>query len=295
MIIDDVIWEIINNGHCSFKTKTETNVFCSDPNNVTGLCNRNSCPLANSRYATVYEEKGVCYLKMKTAERAHTPKDLWESIKLDPSYNKALEQIDNELQYWPNFLKHKCKQRFTRIRQVLVKRRKIKLEGSQEYQVVSRKAEKREGTRLVKAEKSAVIENHITEELLKNLKKGKYDQIYNYPNKVLDKVIENEHVLEDNELDEDYNEDDFDKGYIESFSDEEGEEDDDGADGEDPDDKQNKDEDDSIDDIFNVSSSKTGPSTGSLNKKRKRGKKEKIEYEREREYEVKDKVAQEDI
>ena len=295
MIIDDVIWEIINNGHCSFKTKTETNVFCSDPNNVTGLCNRNSCPLANSRYATVYEEKGVCYLKMKTAERAHTPKDLWESIKLDPSYNKALEQIDNELQYWPNFLKHKCKQRFTRIRQVLVKRRKIKLEGSQEYQVVSRKAEKREGTRLVKAEKSAVIENHITEELLKNLKKGKYDQIYNYPNKVLDKVIEKEHVLEDNELDEDYNEDDFDKGYIESFSDEEGEEDDDGADGEDPDDKQNKDEDDSIDDIFNVSSSKTGPSTGSLNKKRKRGKKEKIEYEREREYEVKDKVAQEDI
>ena len=124
-------------------------MFCSDPNNLTGLCNRNSCPLANSRYATVYEEKGVCYLKIKTAERAHTPKELWECIKLDPSYKKALEQIDNELQYWPNFIKHKCKQRFTRIRQVLVKRRKIKLEGSEEYQVISRKAEKREKSRLV--------------------------------------------------------------------------------------------------------------------------------------------------
>ena len=60
---------------------------------------------------------------MKTAERAHTPKELWESIKLDPSYNKALEQIDNELKYWPNFLKHKCKQRFTRLRQILIKRK----------------------------------------------------------------------------------------------------------------------------------------------------------------------------
>ena len=214
---------------------------------------------------------------MKTAERAHTPKDLWESVKLDPSYNKALEQIDKELQYWPNFLKHKCKQRFTRLRQILIKRKKMKLEGSAEYKIVSRKAEKREKTRLVKAEKSSLIENHIADELLKNLKNGKYDQIYNYDHNAFNKILEKEHAISLNEQDEEFDENDFDKGYIEDFSDEENEEIEEGEDEEN--------ESEEIDDIFNVSKNKTkdGSSKGSkkaINKKRKRN----IEYEKE--YEV---------
>ena len=226
--------------------------------------------MANSRYATIYEEKGVCYLKIKTAERAHTPKELWETIKLDASYKKAMEQIDKELEYWPNFIKHKCKQRFTRIRQVLVKRKKIRMEGSEEYQIISRKAEKREKTRLVKAEKAAVIENHITEELLNNLKNGKYNEIYNYPlnnfNKVLEK--ETEGVQQEESIEED--EEDYDKGYIEDFSDEEGEESDGGMNDED------------IDDIFNTSTAKTKRTGKQLGKKKQRGK---INYEVEKEYE----------
>jgi len=196
MIIDEVIWEIINNGHCSFKTKLETNTFCKNEHNVTGLCNRTSCPLSNSKYATIIEEKGVCYLTYKTAERAHTPKDLWEKIKLDKSYNKALEQIDELLKYWPEFLIHKCKQRFTRYRQVLVKKRKMKLHNKEIYEVVSRKAEKREKSRGKKAEKAALVEEHIEQELMNRLKEGKYNEFLNINPDLFNKILDNEGITE---------------------------------------------------------------------------------------------------
>ena len=221
---------------------------------------------------------------MKTAERAHTPKELWESVKLDPSYNKALEQIDNELQYWPNFLKHKCKQRFTRLRQILIKRKKMKLEGRAEYKVVSHKAEKREKTRLIKAEKSAVIENHIVNELLKNLKEGKYDGIYNINHNAFNTILEKEKATSVNQIDEDFNEDDYDKGYIEDFSDEEEENEEDEGNENDIEQKEKseKSDEEEIDDIFKESKDKKSKDNSKKDKKTgKKRKRHNIEYEQE--------------
>jgi protein MAK16 len=169
---DEVVWQLINHGHCAFRTKTITQNFCRNDYNVTGLCSRSSCPLANSRYATIREHEGRIYLYIKTAERAHAPKRMWQKIRLKKQYSAALEQIDEYLAYWPKFLVHKNKQRLTKVTQYLVRMRKLRHKIRPKLITMPARQEKNLRKREAKAEVAAQLERSIEKELLERLKSG---------------------------------------------------------------------------------------------------------------------------
>lgn len=178
---DEVVWQIINHGQCSFKLTTPGTTFCKNKYNVTGLCNRSSCPLSNSQYATILEEEGRILLCLKSVERAHLPNKLWEFIELDSRYENAMKQINSQLSYWPKFLIHKNKQRLTKLTQLTIRSKKIaKTERGKLVQVTSRET-KREKRREAKAEVAARIEKSIEEELLDRLRQGTYSSNYAIP------------------------------------------------------------------------------------------------------------------
>ena len=216
---DESIWNCIGHtGFCSFKVKMKQppRVFCRNEYNVTGVCSKVTCPLANSNYATVIEKEGVCYLHIKTVERAHLPRDLWEKIKLDANFGEALRQIEENLEYWPSHLINRCKQRLTRIRQTIVRMRKLALRDGQRTLIpIKTKTVKREAAREAKAERAAQVEKTVQKELLERLRQGKFG-IYNYPFNQFNTAVE-ELPEEEVEQEYEYDESEMSEADIEDF------------------------------------------------------------------------------
>ncbi|XP_071688613.1 protein mak16-like [Rutidosis leptorrhynchoides] len=210
---DEVIWQCLRHNHCSYMSKITSGIFCQNPYNITGVCNRSSCPLANSRYATIRDHDGVFYLYMKTIDRAHMPNKLWERIKLPRSYEKALEIIDTKLMYGPKFIVHKAKQRLTKMTQMRIRMRKLALKTREKIITTPRKEKKRELRREEKAETAALIEKNIERELIERVMKGRDDEIMNIDTERFIKLIED---LEGQEKDVNEDEIELETEYVEA-------------------------------------------------------------------------------
>ncbi|KAF1939187.1 Mak16 protein [Clathrospora elynae] len=249
MASDDLVWSVIGKDFCSFKLKTtKDQTFCRNEHNVSGFCSKQSCPLANSSYATIRSDPstGSLYLYIKAIERAHLPSKWWEKIKLPSNYTKALELVDHELKYFSKFLIHKNKQRLTRLTQVNIRIRKLAKEeerlGERLVPRLAPKVRQREAGRERKALAAAKVERAIERVLIDRLRSGAYgDRPLNVEPNVWKRVMRGlekegqverdqdlDDGIEDEDEDEDENEYEMENGVgeVEYVSDIEGESDD---------------------------------------------------------------------
>ncbi len=154
--------------------------------------------------------------------------------------------------------------------------------------MISRKAEKRDKSRLVKAEKAALIDRHIEEELLKNLQSGKYKEIWNVSQKNWENVLEKQGIQEN---EEEFDSEDIDNVFVSDlYTGKENEKD------EEDNDKNQGDDEYPEEDLDNTQGSKKTNNTSNLSDKKfsskKRPRSNKGKRNMEYEYETKDKEEQ---
>jgi len=215
---DDVVWSLLGQ-FCSFMTMAKTSKFCRNEYNLTGLCNRRSCPLANSQYATVREEEGVLYLYVKHAERAHLPAKLWLRVKLSLNYEKAVEQIKTNLIYWRKWTINKCLTRYNRLLEVQKRKRKLVLTRSKRLVPKARRKDRHEVRREDKALVAARLETVIEKELLDKLRAANPQEFVNLNEKAFEKALDEVSLDGENEDEEEEEDESEEEGeqFVEDF------------------------------------------------------------------------------
>lgn len=178
IVNDDVIWQIIGEKNfCSFKQNSKTKSFCKHKYNLTGLCFKQSCPLANSRYATVLEKEGIFYLIKKETDNFNFPNRLWKKIILSRNFLKAIQQINLHLAFWPKFFLHYAKVKLTKIKQIFVRYRMIQLKKTKEFRIEETRNMLSEDQKK-KIPTNLEIQKSIESELLNRLNLGVYGKLY---------------------------------------------------------------------------------------------------------------------
>ncbi|VDM22332.1 unnamed protein product [Hydatigera taeniaeformis] len=183
--------------------KTKTSTFCRNEDNVTGLCNRHSCPLANSQYATIKERDGIIYLFVKAPERVPYPSKQWERIKLKKNEDQAIEQINEHLRYWDRWMRARVKLRYLRTRDYLKHMRRLALSRQKKIETINKKSERRELRREEKALRVAKLSRTVENELLERLRAATSSkEIYNIDQAAFEEALENEELEEPEEEEE---------------------------------------------------------------------------------------------
>ncbi|KAI5170012.1 protein MAK16 [Pancytospora epiphaga] len=176
-MFDRKIWDSIGNKKsCSFKVDSPLDTLCRNKYNVTGICSEFSCPLANSKYATVRAIDEKLYLFVKEPERCHTPSKMYEKILLSTDYATALKEIEEHLEHWDKELVHKCKQRMTKLTEYLERVADVQKNGQKELMVRKTKMNRREKVRALRALNTVNFEKEIGAELMMRLEAGIYGE-----------------------------------------------------------------------------------------------------------------------
>src|SRR5271155_1201560 len=124
--------------------------------------------------------------------------------------------------YYPTFLKHKCKQRLTKLTQYLIRSRRLMLApGPRVTTRMAPKRARREETRERKALAAARLEKQIEKELVNRLKSGNYtEDMLNINEEIWKKVLDQRARAERGEPEEEEEEEIEEE--VEFVSDEEG-------------------------------------------------------------------------
>ena len=186
MTTDDNLWSIIGDEkNCRFKFKTKNKNFCTNKLNPSGVCEKTSCPLVNSKHASVFKKGKRLFLATKELEGKHRlvrnlNQDFvkWE-IPLD-NEQTALKFIKEKLEDFDTLAATACVNKFKLLKNYLFRKQNKQKETKVFYLSIKKKQEKKLKKYENKALRNAFLEKNTKRALLERLEQGLYENVYTF-------------------------------------------------------------------------------------------------------------------